>query len=67
MIEKIINSGELQELYRVCNAYIIPKIMFPWVDSVFPHNCGYISIGIIIQRYLQHCETKLIDNKNMKK
>ena len=35
--------------------------------SVFPHHCGYISIAIIIQTYLQHCEIKLIDNNNLNK
>ena len=67
MIGKVINCGELQYLSRIYNAHLIPTIMCTWEDSVFPHNCGYIFIEIIIQRYLQHCEIKLIDNKNLKK
>ena len=41
--------------------------MCPWGDSVFPHNFWYISIDVIIQCYLQHCEIKLIDDKNSNK
>ena len=65
--EKGINSGELTELARICNDYILPTIMCPWGDSVFPHHFGSISIDIIIQRKLQHCEIKLINNKNLNK
>ena len=67
MTKKGINSGELQELARVCNTYLLPTIMCPWGDSVFPHHCGYRSIYIINKRYLQHREIKLIDNNNLKK
>ena len=42
-------------------------IMLPWGYSVFTHYYGYISIDITIQRCLQHCEIKLIDNKNLNK
>ena len=66
-LKKGIKSGKLQELSQVCNYYILPKIMRPWGDSAFTHRCGYIYIDIIIQRYLQHCEIKLIDNNNLKK
>ena len=31
------------------------------------HHCRYISIDIFIQRYLQHCEINIIDNKNLNK
>ena len=41
--------------------------MCPWGDSLFPNHCEYIYIGIIIQRYLQYFEIKLIDHNNLKK
>ena len=66
-MEKGINSGELQYLSPFFNPYILPTIMLLGGDSVFPHQCGYRSIGAIIQSYLQHGEIKLIDNNNLKK
>ena len=62
--KKGINNGELQELARFCNSYLLPTMMLPWGDSLFPHHCGYIYIDVIIQRYLQYCEIKIIDDKN---
>ena len=63
---KGINSSKLQGLALVCNSCLLPTVMCPKLDSLFLHNCRYTYIDIIIQCYLQHYETKITNNNNLK-
>ena len=61
------NSNNLSEIARICNKMLMPTILCPWGESVFPHKHGSVSIDLIFQRYLQQCEIPMIDSKHISK
>ena len=46
------NSNNLSEIARICNKMLMPTILCPWGESVFPHKHGSVSIDLIFQRCL---------------
>jgi hypothetical protein len=57
-----INTNELPDLAQICDELLIPSVLCPWGESVFPHKCGTLAIDIVIQRYIQYCEIKLFSD-----
>ena len=60
-----IGSATLPNLANACNELIMPNIMCPWGCSVFIHKFGSLPIDIVLQRYIQQVELKLINHNKL--
>ena len=57
-----IKSLELSRLRDTTNKYLIPDILCPWGQSEYIHDCGFINIDAIYQRYMPQCVLKMISS-----
>ena len=48
-----IDSNMLFEISEACNKYMVPTVMCPWGCNEFIFRSGFISIGIVFERYLR--------------
>ena len=52
----------LVKVAAVCNKYLMPNILCPWGCSEYMHRSGFISLDLVIQRYMPTINLQLISN-----
>ena len=64
---KGIKSQKLSSVSDVCNQFILPNVLCPWVCSEFIYKVGYIDLYTVIQRFIQKCNLSIIDVSKLSK
>ena len=56
-----IKYQKLSYIAGVCNQFLLPNVLCPWVCSEFIHKFGYDDLDTFIQRFIQKYNLSIVD------
>ena len=56
-----IKYQKLSSIADVCNRFLLPNVICPWVFSEFIHKVGCVDQDTVIQRFIQKCDNCIVD------
>ena len=62
-----IKSQKLSSIADVCDQFLLPNFLCPWVCSEFIHKFGYVDLDTVIQQFIQKCNLYILDVSKLSK